>query len=203
MIIQETALSIRNNATKLLKSKNIETMIEIAGDLYYTGSYALDLMTWNDIDMQIVLKDGLDPTEVLCNLFNQLAKDQSFIEAQLINFQGDYKPKMPRGVYLGLKLNCKDLGGMWKLDIWCLSKPDFDKNRALIEILKSKLNDNNRDLILDFKHEMMSETGRVPQMGSHFLYQAILLEDKTDRESIYNYLEERKIVVNKSSTNAS
>lgn len=203
MTNQELALFIRNNATELLKSKNIEGMIKDAGDLYYTGSYALDLMTWNDIDMQIVLKDGMDPTEVLCNLCSQLAKDESFIEAQLINFQGDYKPKMPRGVYLGLKLNCKNLGGMWKLDIWCLSKFDFDRNRALIESLKSKLNSSNRDLILEFKHELMSETGRVPQMGSHFLYQAILLENKIDKESIYNFLEERKIHVNKSSINAS
>ncbi len=203
MTIQETAFSIRNNATKLLKAKKIESMIEVSGDLYYTGSYALDLMTWNDIDMQIVLKDGFNATEVLCNLCNHIAKDEGFIEAQIINFQGDYKPKMPRGIYLGLKLNCKDLGGMWKLDIWCLSKPDFDKNRALMESLKSKLNLNNRDLILEVKHELMSETGRVPQMGSHFLYQAVLLEEKTDKESIYNFLEERKILVNKSSTNAS
>lgn len=151
MTIQEKALLIRNNATELLKSKNIEGMIKAAGDLYYTGSYALDLMTWNDIDMQIVLKDGFDPTEILCNLSNQIAKDGSFIEARLINFQEDYKPKMPRGVYLGLKLNCPNLGGMWKLDIWCLSKFDFDKNRALIETLKSKLNTNNRDLILEFR----------------------------------------------------
>lgn len=203
MTNQELALSIRNNATELLKSKKIEEMIKPSGDLYYTGSYALDLMTWNDIDMQIVVRDELDPTEILCNICNQIVIDENFIEAQIINFSGDYKPKMPRGVYLGLKLNCKNLGGMWKLDIWCLSKPDFDENRALIEILKSKLNSSNRDLILEFKHELMSETGRVPQMGSHFLYQAILLENKTDKESIYNFLEERKIHVNKSSINAS
>jgi len=190
MTNQGLALSIRSNATAVLKSKNIEEMIKGTGDLYYTGSYFLDLMTWNDIDMQIVLKDGFDPTEILCNLSCQIAKDESFIEARLINFQGNYKPKMPRGVYLGLKLNCPNLGGMWKLDIWCLSKPDFDKNRALIETLKSKLNTNNRDLILEFKHELMSQTGRVPTMKSHFLYQAILLEDKADKESIYNFLKE-------------
>ena len=106
----------------------------------------------------------------------------------MIHFRGNFKPKTPRGVYLGIKMDCPDLGGLWKLDIWSLAKPDFEKNRSLIETLSSKLDPQNRDLILDLKHEMMAGSERVPQMSSHFLYQAILLEEIREKEALYKYL---------------
>lgn len=186
----EKALLIRNNASEVLKSKKIETMLGEYGEVFYTGSYSLDLMTWNDIDMQLSVKEDLEPIDVLSNIVSQVTKDRDLIEARIINFKGDYKPKMPRGDYLGLKFNCPELGGIWKLDIWCLFKGDFEKNRLLIESLKSKLNKENRELILEIKNEMMSGNDRVPQMGSHLLYQAILLEGNDDKESVYGYLKE-------------
>ena len=67
---QNIAKSIRSNAKQILESKNIDSTIREMGDLFYTGSYALDLMTWNDIDMQIVLKEGLNPIVALGNIHN-------------------------------------------------------------------------------------------------------------------------------------
>lgn len=183
----EIAKSIRSNAKQVLESKKIDFMIREIGELFYTGSYALDLMTWNDIDIQVVLKEGVNPIEALGSIFNVLAKDPDFIEAKLIHFRGNFKPKMPRGVYLGIKMDCLDLGGLWKLDIWSLAKSELEKNRILIETLTSKLDTQNRDLILELKHEMMAGSKRVPQMGSHFLYKAVLLEGMREKSSIYKY----------------
>ncbi|MBS0652366.1 MAG: hypothetical protein JSR39_02440 [Verrucomicrobia bacterium] len=194
---QEIAKSIRSNAKHVLESKKIESMIKEIGELFYTGSYALDLMTWNDIDMQVVVREGTDPKEAFCSLFDRIAKDPGFIEAQMIHFQGNYKPKMPRGLYLGIKMDCPDLGGIWKLDLWSLAKPDFEKNRTLIETLKGKLDPQVRDLILELKHEMMSGSERVPQMGSHFLYQAILLEGIRDKQALYQYFASQGVSIKK------
>ncbi len=185
---QEIATSIRNNARQVLETKKIDSAVRGIGELFYTGSYALDLMTWNDIDMQVVVKSGIDAIEALGKLFNHIINDPDFIEAQMIHFRDDYKPKMPRGVYLGIKMDCPDLGGLWKLDIWSLAKPDFEKNRVLIETLKSKLDPENKALILKLKHEIMAGSTRVPQMASHFLYQAILLDGIKDKKALYKYL---------------
>ncbi len=194
---QDIAKSIRSNARHLLETKNIDSTIRKIGDLFYTGSYALDLMTWNDIDMQIVLKEGINPVKALGRIFNFFAKDPDFIEAQMIHFRGNFKPKMPRGVYLGIKMDCPDLGGLWKLDIWSLAKPDFEKNRMLIETLASKLDPQNRDLILELKHEMMAGSERVPQLGSHFLYQAILLDEIREKEALYKYFASQGVSIKK------
>ncbi len=172
-------------------------MIREIGELFYTGSYALDLMTWNDIDIQVVIENGTNAIEALRDIFNRLAKDSGFIEAQMIHFYGNYKPRMPRGVYLGIKIDCPGFGGIWKLDIWSLAKHDFEKNRVLIETLKSKLDPQNRALILELKHEMMVGGERVPQMGSHFLYQAILLNGIRDKEALYKYFASQGISIKK------
>lgn len=182
------ARTIRANATKLLQDKQIEVSIKGIGELFYTGSYALDLMTWNDIDMQVVVKPGVDPIRALGSFFTSISQDHDFIEAQMINFTGNYKPKMPRGVYVGIKLNVPQFGGEWKLDLWALSNEDFEKNRKLLELLHAKLTPERQKQILGYKHEMMQRNGRVPQMGSHMLYQALLIEELEGREVVFDYL---------------
>ncbi len=191
------AKQIRHNASHILESKKIEQHLKKIGQLFYTGSYTMDLMTWNDIDMQLVLKDGLDPIDTLGKFFMQISKDPDFIEAQMIHFKGDYKPKMPRGVCLGLKLNVEESGGLWKLDLWVLSKSDFDANRSLIETLMKKLDPSIRSFLLVLKHEMMSGNDRVPQMGSHLLYQAVLLEGIRDRKGLFEFFNEHSIAFKK------
>jgi hypothetical protein len=182
------AKTIRANATQLLDAKQIDVTIKKMGQLFYTGSYALDLMTWNDIDMQVVLKDGVDAVQALGTFFTFISQDRDFIEAQMINFTGNYKPKMPRGVYIGVKLNSPQFGGEWKLDLWALTKEDFKKNQKLLDLLQSKLTQARQKEILAYKHEMMVKNGRVPQMGSHMLYQALLIEEIEGRDALFDYL---------------
>jgi len=189
------AKEIRTNAKHVLEKKNIETSLENYGELFFTGSYALDLMTWNDIDMQLVLKDDVDPINVLGEFYRQITKDPGFIEAQMISFKGKYKPKMPRGVYLGIKLDFPEHGGVWKLDLWVLAKADFEKNRSLIEELKSKLDSETRKFVLELKHEMMTGSDRVPQMGSHLLYKAVLLNGIKRRDELFEFFAKHGIDV--------
>lgn len=190
------AQEIRKNARAILQEKGIESRLKNIGELYFTGSYTLDLMTWNDIDMQIVLSDQQHPIDVLGALFTDISKDPDFIEAQIINFTGDYKPKMPRGIYLGLKFFCPKYGGLWKLDLWSLDKKDFEKNRLLLENLRSHLTPELRKFLIEVKTEIMAERERMPQMSSHLLYQAVLLDGIRDRESLKNYFEKHDLNLN-------
>lgn len=178
--------SIRENAARLIAEKKIEPMIREIGELFYTGSYALDLMTWNDIDMQIVLKKGLDPVEELSRILLHFTKDPDIIETQMIHFKGDYKPRMPRGLYLGIQLY---FGGIWKMDLWVLQEKDFEENRTMIRTFQEKLTPELRAFILELKTELMQGKERIPQRGSHLLYEAVLMEGLRDKKQIYHYLE--------------
>lgn len=184
----EISSRIRSNATKLFELLKISDQIKTYGSLHFTGSYELDLMTWNDIDMQIVANEGVNPMDMMTQLFTWISHDKGFVEAQLIHFKDNYKPKMPRGIYLGVKVNYPEFGGIWKLDFWALADADFEKNRTLIESLRSKLTDENRKTILDFKQALMQSADRPPQMASHFLYQAVLFDGIKDKLELCDYL---------------
>ena len=188
MLFEENAHQIRKQGEKLLVAKRIVEKLEQRGTIFFSGSYALDLMTWHDIDLQLVVKAGLDPLETLSYFYLEMAKDPDFIEGKIINFTGNHKPKMPRGVYLGIDFHSAEHGGFWKLDIWSLFPKDLEANQILLEQLKQKLTPFSRQLILEMKHFLMKSSGRVPQMGSHFLYQAILLEGLSDKQAILDYL---------------
>jgi hypothetical protein len=152
-------------------------------------------MTWKDIDMQVVFSPGKNPLTEFLKLFEEIIQNPGYIEGQITHFKDEYKPAMPRGVYLGMKIDFPNFGGIWKLDFWCLEKGEFEKNRKLLELLRERLTPELRNSILNMKRELMEKTGRVPQLGSHFLYQAVLLEKLTTKAEIYSFLRARGVAI--------
>lgn len=186
---------LQRQADAVLERLQLLSLVEEIGKLYFTGSYALQLMTWNDIDMQIALKDGLTSSTALMRLLDAFVHANHFVKAQIINFSGKYKPHWPRGYCLCLKMNFPDLGGVWKFDIWVLEQHDLEKNQALVQKLKNALTEDTRALILQMKNELMKQSGRVPKMGSHWLYQAILIQGLRDKTAILDFLKEKGVSV--------
>lgn len=184
----EIAEQIHCQADAVLQRLQLPSLIDRLGKLYFTGSYALNLMTWNDIDMQIVVKKELTPSEALMQIMDLFVHQKSLIKAQIINFNNDYKPHWPKGMCFSAKIDFPDLGGIWKFDIWSLQEDDFRKNRLLLEQLQNALTESTRELILEIKHELMQKQGRVPKMGSHWLYQAILLQGLSEKRAILDFL---------------
>jgi hypothetical protein len=184
---------IYQQAKQLIKEKSLEEVLSDFGTLVYTGSYSLNLMTWNDIDMQFVAKDGVDPRQVIVEVHKHFLEDKELIKSQTINFSGDFKTTMPRGWYIGIQLNCLNLGGNWKLDLWQLKQKDFDANREFVDQVKAVLNSEIRTLILEIKNDLMKGQGRVPQLGSYFLYKAIL-KGLREKEEIFHFLKENGVL---------
>lgn len=172
----DLASTIRANAAAFLESRGIPTLLRRFGDLHYTGSYALDLMTWNDVDLQLVLREGRNPMAALGGILQSLASAKGFREARLIRFLGAYQAHMPRGIFLGLRFDAPEWGGAWKVDLWVLEPDDFERNQNLLRDLRERLDPENRDLILELKHALMTGQDRVPAMASHQLYRFVLLD---------------------------
>jgi len=190
---QEQADSIHQNAEQVLKCLEVSNTLQKYGTLFFTGSYALDLMTWNDIDMQLVPKDGLDVKQAFSEIFSHFLQHDAFVRSKVIHFQRDYQPAMPRGLYLGLEFLLEEFGGRWKLDFWVLQQPDFDKSRTFVKEIEHILDPKIRALILEIKHEMMSGSDRVPKLGSYELYRALLKGYRT-KSAITQYLKKKNLL---------
>lgn len=186
---------IHAQADAVLARLQLSSLIEQLGELYFTGSYALNLMTWNDIDIQVVVKQELAPIDALMKIMNLFVHQKNLLKASIINFVEGYKPHWPRGVCLSAKIDFPDLGGVWKFDIWALQEEDLRKNRLLLEQLRSAMGESARNLILELKYELMQHSGRVPKMGSHWLYQAVLIHGLTERGALLNFLKEKGVEI--------
>jgi len=191
----EIANQIHSQADAVLQRLKLSSLIEMLGELYFTGSYALNLMTWNDIDMQIMVKKELTPQKALMQIMDLFVNQKGLVKAQIINFNYDYKPHWPRGMCLSTQINFPDLGGIWKFDIWSLQEDDLRKNQLLLGQLQDRMSEGAKKLILEIKHELMQQSGRVPKMGSHWLYQGVLLHGLVEKKAILNFLKERGVEI--------
>ena len=60
-IPNQTTQELKIKADSLLLKKGIHSLLEKYGQVFYAGSYVLDLMAWPDIDLNLVVNKGKNP----------------------------------------------------------------------------------------------------------------------------------------------
>lgn len=143
----QKAQGLKNQAEELLaKGKIIENLTPF-GEVKFTGSYALDLMTVEDIDM-VVINPNSEYKETAIKTLNAFANKNFFQSYHLYDWVRFNKPGFPTGFYLGLQTPFNNK--KWKIDIWFIKKlTEYEKR--IVPQLKN-LPEEKRSLILRLKH---------------------------------------------------
>lgn len=184
----EAAKKLKKEADRLLEDFAITLTLSQYGTVIPTGSYALDLLAWNDVDLILQLESGVDPALVLANLAYDFILNPEIPSVKIERNLNQKRPELPEGSYLQLKIPAFDYKLPWKFDIWILDDDQIEENKSYMEKLKKALSPEKRELILEMKHRIMLPSGRTPSLSGHYLYQAILLDNMTDKEAILDYL---------------
>jgi hypothetical protein len=187
---------IKNKADALIKNKGLDDFLRNFGEVFYTGSYALDLMTWRDIDLQVKLYNEQSKFEAISAIFGHMIKDTDVIHMEYTRSTKENNPKMPEGDYLQLRVK-EAPGQIWKIDIWMLNDSDFKQNREFVSRMKELLTSDNsiRDLIVNMKYEFMGNNERPPKMASYYLYQAVLFANINDPKEIRQYMKDHGVQI--------
>lgn len=180
------AQNLKQQALTILEDSKIISQFAKYGKIKITGSLALDLMVWPDIDVQIQLHHADDRVKIFTDFSYLLLGNSNVRSVKLINFTPERDSKMPIGMYLGIEYKHSD-NTKWKIDLWSLDQEDAQQNSEYIEKIQNRLNIENKQLILYWKHKILLN-GRVPKMGSHTIYKAIIFENLTKDEDILDYL---------------
>lgn len=180
-----TAAQLKQEARAFLSFLQLEERIAPFGQVKWVGSFAWDLMSWKDVDLQVLLHPGTSSIELFNALFLAFSSLDEIRQLNNIRFIGDFKPHMPRGHCMGLI--CAFKSALWKADIWVLSPEEQIKSDAWEELIGRKLTPEARSLILTMKQRMMTK-GRVPQGGSYALYQLVLREGVLEMEALQEKL---------------
>lgn len=176
--------SIKKEADELLSNYKVIETLEKFGEVNFTGSYKLDLMYKKDIDISLVT-DNLT-VEEFTKLGKELIENLNTPTVYYRNTNITPVEKRPENAfYWGIKT------GEWFLDIWAMRREVYLRAENYITEIKSKLNPENRIIILQLKNELLSLNTYGNKFGSRELYDAVLNKNVTSVQSFEKYLNEK------------
>lgn len=185
---------LKEEAQEFIEKKKFEDKLQPYGKFLIVGSFKTDLMVWRDLDLQIILDDYEKRLDIFAKISSQLLEDRELKSIKLINFFQGKKKSMPVGLYMGMSFTTQSQED-WKVDLWTLDEKDQKQSSEFTQKLEEKLTPKHRELILSWKYRLMKDQKRVPQLGSYFLYQAIVFEELSDEKSIISYLRSKGLEV--------
>lgn len=185
-----TALNdrIHEEADNILYKLGLIDILNKWGIPHITGSYALRLMTWRDLDIYLET-DTMTEAE-----FFILGKT---IEAALKPVKMSYRNEriartkgLPCGLYWGVYLG-NERNGAWKIDVWAVDAKECNRLLNYSTNLESKLDSLTRMQILAIKSQCWKDPEYRRSYTSKDIYEAVLEKDITTIEGFRDYLQKR------------
>ncbi|QHW32797.1 hypothetical protein GZH47_19615 [Paenibacillus rhizovicinus] len=178
---------IRLEADRILNESGLMEALNRFGKTLVHGSYALDLMTWRDLDMYVETVDWSE------SRFFDLGKAiAACVQPSKMSYRNERQGEtdhLPRGLYWGAYAGL--FGQTWKFDVWALDAQQYRQKQEAFALLAAKINDGNRPFILSLK----SELHRHPEYRRTFfsvdVYEAVFEGIRT-KAQFSNWLGERR-----------
>jgi hypothetical protein len=171
LLVRQAALQAE--AASVLADLDLFSVLGRAGRPVQTGSVALGLMVWRDIDVTI-LCPRLEVATVL-EPHCALASHRGVRQVQFRNDTGAWNvdPAYPDGLYLGVDYGTAG-GHDWKLDLWFLLEGTTQYDLRHIETLPPRLTPVTRLAILRIKDAWYTRPAYRSQVRSYDIYEAVL-----------------------------
>lgn len=175
---------LRSQANKVVKDFTLVDILQTAGKPKIVGSFAMNLMVWPDIDLEVQTVGRPSHVDVL-------AIAQALIEAGIARLTiNDHRqslhPDMPRGIYLGPDIVHQDIS--WQVDIWFISQEEVAERSKQITDLLSKLTKDYRDRILLLKQILAAHEAYHRGISSLDIYTAVIEHGVITIEDFSHYL---------------
>ena len=181
--------TLRAEADGLLWRKGLHALLEKYGRVHPTGSYALKLMAWRDLDIYLVAED-LSLSDFF-DLGSQLAVLLTPARMHFRNERVARTEGLPKGLYWGLYLG-DERAGAWKIDIWAVNPGQFTALDEFREKIEKRLTASSRLKILELKAECWMRPGYRRAFSSRDIYDAVLDEGVDDLDAFSAYLQRVK-----------
>ena len=165
--ILELSKKTKSTATQIIKESRLIEILSEFGNPIIIGSYELDLMIDQDIDI-IVKTKSLKESAI--NSLHKLINSEIAHKYEFGDFIKFPKSDRPNGYIVNLKL--KKNGESWEIEIWFLK--EIKTYQKQIEEYLSKLNRENRLTILKEKYQRKISGKDKHELSSFKIYSKIL-----------------------------
>ena len=175
---------IRKQAEKLLAKTKLIERLTVYGKVFITGSYRMNMMCWNEIDLYI--EDSEELRENWFRLVNEV-----FTTLKPYRFDGAYKADK---LFLGCETDIT--GDCWNIDIWVRDRAHIENSKVFCDLIVASAEQNPelRDSIIAIKKELidLNMYGLHKMADRHYhsdeIYRAVLEENiRTAEEFLKKY----------------
>jgi hypothetical protein len=176
---------IKKEANDILFKKGLFNILKSFGVPHITGSYALNLMSWRDLDIY------LEVTNITgINFFELGSKIASAFDPVKMSFRNEMIGKtkeLPNGLYWGIYFG-DERAGAWKIDIWAVEKNECERLLKYCTDLCEKLTPATSLEILTIKSQCWKDPRYRRSFSSSDIYTAVLEKNITGIEAFKEYL---------------
>lgn len=171
------ANSLRNDADLVLDRQGLRQILEQYGKVHVSGSYALELMVWRDLDIYLEVPDISEGQ--FFQLGGEIATRLRPVKMNFRNERLNQTPNLPQGLYWGIYLG-NDRDSTWKIDIWAVTPAQCRELIAFSDALKSRLTSSTKDSILHLKSRLWRDPRYRKSFTALDIYRAVLDGGTTD-----------------------
>lgn len=182
----ERATRLHQEADLLMQVYHLQHYLGSGGEIFFSGSYYLDLMVYPDLDLYI-------PKIAIPSIFHaagQVAANQQVIR---VSFENEEHPGLEGGLYLNFRIMHGDWGRHWKVDVWWLERDMILQKMEIMQHFRAGITPELRLLILEYKSSLLNELGRTPMYSGYYIYKAFIDEGYRDFTQVDQYLQNHGI----------
>lgn len=166
----------------------LKSILKPYGKIIITGSYALDLMAWRDLDLFLDVEniEQSDIYDISTRIFHAYKPTWFETKDTLFDESG-----CPKGYFIGFESKIIN-NNLWNVDIWFTNKRHIENNLNYINHLQNKITPENRELIIMLKERLIKQGYYGSQIFSVDIYQSVLEEKVSTLEEFKNWLLKNK-----------
>lgn len=176
---------LQEEARNVTKELDLQKLLSPYGQLQEVGSSVYGLMTWRDIDYDLITKNTPSKKEYWV-MAQKLFTKQGVKSLTLSNNLTQNDLNRPKSMYIGIKYQNK-LGNSWKIDIRLLAKAEVTTDK-IANLIADKLTPQTRLIILKIKSQVHDHPKYHKDFSSTDIYEAVLLHGIKTVDEFYQYL---------------
>jgi hypothetical protein len=180
--------ALRAEADNLLIETGLMDLLRKRGSVHVSGSHALRLMTWRDLDVYLEAP-AITVTEFF-TLGTRIAELLDPWKMFFTNNRARLDPKYPAGLYWGIRLG--DIrNGAWKIDLWAMDSPACRLALQKCDEIAARLTPESRQVILELKSQLWRHPDYRDTITAKTIYDAVLGGGVTDLDGFWAFVKSR------------
>lgn len=183
---------LQQEVSQIFPDSDLVTCLKTAGDLELVGSAKYGLMTWRDLDFNVITENVPDD-QTLWTVIKRLFSLQQVSSITIAdNRQGNTESNRPKSMYIGLKYTINTEIPTWKFDIRLLKREDKTTD-TVDQLIDQYLTDEKKLDILKIKSLVCDHPKYHKVFSSVDIYEAVLKDNVSSFEELKKYLKKKNI----------